>query len=123
MIKVNDIRIGNLITYKNRANGDTQMPVEVGDLFRIEQEPNGYDPIPLTEEWILKFGFDFVSNRSLWKLFNCPFYIEYIIAQYRILIRGVTQSVECSEFPELKYVHQLQNLFHALTGQELTIKP
>lgn len=81
-------------------------------------------PAPLTEEWLLKFGFEWEDVESktngetdkmlfkdillmkrhhndLWAA--CPY--GYLISPHRTL-----------------YVHQLQNLYFALTGEELTIK-
>ena len=77
------------------------------------------EPIPLTEEWLLKFGFikrneyefDFWQN-SMWKL------KEYKKKKYYILFH-CSDEVDCTL---IKYVHQLQNLYFALTGEELQIK-
>jgi hypothetical protein len=72
-------------------------------------------PIPLTEEWLLKFGFSEMlygwwSNKIfLTKDENGGIWFYY---------NGTTQT----EAFELKSVQQLQNLYFALTGEELTIK-
>ncbi|WP_027380827.1 hypothetical protein [Chryseobacterium daeguense] len=81
---------------------------------------------PLTEEWLLKFGFtnddneswfwsfDFNEKQETFKLFQLtaggnPF--------------GLWGIVGCSQLiKKIEYVHQLQNLFFALTGEELTLK-
>jgi hypothetical protein len=80
------------------------------------------EPIPLTEEWLLKFGFDNINSReygikcgSCWMSLNNP------------KDMGEWQDYYCwtydrFKFIELKYVHQLQNLYFALTGNELEIK-
>ena len=67
-------------------------------------------PIPLTEEWLLKFGFEITDNFQTKDRFQTHkqdgiFWFEY---GYIVV--------------ELNYVHQLQNLYFALTGEELTIK-
>jgi hypothetical protein len=72
-------------------------------------------PIPLTEEWLLKFGFESdgiewwngVLSLGIYKdgLYYCP-----------------TEDIHYRLGKEFKYVHQLQNLHHALTDEELTIK-
>jgi hypothetical protein len=58
-------------------------------------------PIPLTQEWLMKFGFDEKEPVliSSWKF--SPF-CETIITK-------------------CEYVHQLQNLYFALTGKELVV--
>ena len=69
--------------------------------------------IPLTEEWLLKFGIQgwfgnnrFQIQRTTDKLFEVMAWKNGI---YFWLCH-------------LEYVHQLQNLYHALTGEELEIK-
>ena len=69
-----------------------------------------YQAIPLTEEWLVRFGFDYLDLR-FWSSKLCihlkdnEFYVLY--EQGRLFIQ---------------YVHQLQNLYFALTGEELEIK-
>lgn len=74
-------------------------------------------PIPLTKEWLLKFGFE----QQKWG--------DFILTYYRkgnILYSLSDGNVELNEpnicLTQLKHVHQLQNLYFALTGEELTIK-
>jgi hypothetical protein len=76
------------------------------------------DPIPLTEEWLLKFGFEIKEvgygchanypDFHLWLDIDCDYW-AFIIEE----------NGKCIE---LKYVHQLQNLYFALYGNELEIK-
>lgn len=55
-MKANELRIGN---YVHRQSG--KMVVNRDDVYKIEnvnlQSALKYEPIPLTEEWLLKFGF------------------------------------------------------------------
>ena len=71
---------------------------------------SSFQGIPLTEEWLLKFGF---LNGVLTITHNQIQFTDHAI------VRGMTGAVH---FNECKYVHQLQNLYFALTGQELTIE-
>jgi hypothetical protein len=71
-------------------------------------------PIPLTEEWLLKFGF-----------VKTP--LTYDKDKLCISIRGVQYDKGRTYFNswtilehQPEYVHQLQNLYFALTGEELT---
>jgi len=71
-------------------------------------------PIPLTEEWLLKFGFEKNLKDLSWSLPNrvpLTFYFD-----------GERLSVKFYQGNEKRYVHQLQNLYFALTNEELTIK-
>lgn len=65
-------------------------------------------PIPLTEQWLLKFG---LSNRKIW-----------VFEIFGDNHRGFHISSEGGEWLFIKYVHQLQNLYFALTGEELKVK-
>jgi hypothetical protein len=74
-------------------------------------------PIPLTEDWLMKFGF--TQHLSCeWVHQGCCIVFEF------------KSTVECSlneigqaiDLDTIKYVHQLQNLYHALTGEELPTK-
>jgi len=79
-----------------------------------------YSPVELTEEWLLKFGFKKVQedkygchyeNEECWIYLNHNgFDLELITGDERFnLLRTY------------KYVHQLQNLYFAITGKELVI--
>ncbi len=72
-----------------------------------------YEPIPITEEWLLKF--DFVSN---------PYQDRYEKSLIHIecdKTRGKTE-LWIEGMSHIKYVHQLQNLYYAMRGEELTLK-
>lgn len=77
-------------------------------------------PIPLTEEWLVRFGFRFVErdyegyNQFIKDSFESIYITEKNEFRY--------SSYKPCGYTDLKYVHQLQNLYFALTGEELTIK-
>lgn len=76
-------------------------------------------PIPLTEEWLLKFGFEKQENN--WKrLCICN---DWTYIYWERLV-GIELSVNKHSVmqPHIKSVHQLQNLYFALTQEELTLK-
>lgn len=112
-MKSTELRIGNKIH---------QFGIEIfvtgGTLEKLaEIEADGkicidLTPIPLTEEWLVEFGYI--------KSGNLRFTAKGIIDLYAYK-NNVTCSVNDVEI-RLKYVHQLQNLFFALTGTELEVK-
>lgn len=123
MIKANELRIGNFLKYKN-INDLAIVEIIHKQHFDCRDEygiltPNGsYKPIPLTEEWLLKFGFK--------KIKNTPWYREYRINKKNIVSfdkddKEYSYFNLSSRLCTLKYVHQLQNLYFALTGAELTV--
>jgi len=106
---------GNLV-YENRPEGKKIIQVETISKFLINGIGiSAIEPIPLTEEWLLRFGFEKELDGFYRK--NKSGIIEFCFYDNGIL--ATTQSVCLSHF---KYVHQLQNLYFSLTNNELTIK-
>ncbi len=104
-MKASELRIGNLVNYCNKIS------VLNAELFlQLLKYTTPFEPIPLTEEWLLKFGFEHLgSSRFDFKRFT---YYLYDGSFYN----------QSSRLSTIKYVHQLQNLYFALTNEELTIK-
>ena len=78
-------------------------------------------PILLTEEWLLKFGF--IDND--WAFINNGLELSWSIRRCESGERSCFYLSD--KFPEdfqirVEYVHTLQNLYFALTGEELTIE-
>lgn len=115
-MKANELRIGNLVYETiNRSN---EKVVEISSLSdgHIAWRPGrntGHHahikPIPLTEEWLEKFGFDDDNKRGVFRWIVNP------------RIKGYYFFLHDRHIKTLEYVHQLQNLYFALIGEELTI--
>jgi hypothetical protein len=86
---------------------------------------NSMNPIPLTEEWLLKMGFD-ISNSSGYNIKNNGIEIDIWFNDDGLINDIQISSTNISgAYPNIKhfqYVHQLQNLYFALTNEELTMK-
>lgn len=108
-----------------------------GGLWFIKYEE--LTPIELTEEWLLKLGFTQTTDNGEVKSYQLYIKEENWFFQYDIIQRrnkeywsgivfklyadgGYDDSGELDLVEKIKYVHQLQNIFFALTGEELTIK-
>tara|TARA_R110000772_G_scaffold248916_1_gene363070 strand:+ start:300 stop:659 length:360 start_codon:yes stop_codon:yes gene_type:complete len=116
MIQVNELRIGNWVKYQFH---DRLKKVKIcSNDFKILDDKNTndykerYSPIPLTEQWLIDFG------AKEWK------HIRYKTFKLGILMIGSTDNMKSFEIVDLymkpiKYVHQLQNLYFSLTGEEL----
>ena len=77
-----------------------------------------FNPIPLTEEWLLKFGF----ITTQWDNFD-SYRLEIGNNDYAIVIYSDGKcEVGDVIITKINYVHQLQNLYFALLGEELTFK-
>lgn len=117
VLKQNDCRYGNYIIY---GGSITQLnEKEMCHFFRF---PETYKPIPLTEEWLLKFGFKKDIIVDLYRLHNQFGSIIYYPstsaekAKINFMLTGA-----CFMNNTITNVHQLQNLYFALTGRELTV--
>jgi hypothetical protein len=114
-----ELRIGNFI-----ENTDSQMAsymVVNADVIK-QNELKMYaslEPIPLTEEWLLKFGFEESMSWTYVIELQGNLKLVYYLGEKGWSIGFKTYS----DFSNLEYVHQLQNLYFALTGEELTLKP
>lgn len=84
-------------------------------------------PIPITEEWLLKFGFFkmITKDGGYIKPINSTFSIDsddFLFDLKHKQYIFYTLDLLTYHGKEINYVHELQNLYYALTGEELTIK-
>lgn len=81
--------------------------------------------IPLTEEILLKLGFEKREHKSFFKGKEL-IYFTFTSNKYGFLIWNTIQNkwwvLGKISISQPIYVHQLQNLYFALTGEELTFK-
>lgn len=87
---------------------------------KIDSKSFHFKPIPLTEEWLLKFGFKKRKNRHLFHWENKIVISEYKDEFENFFYPKTGYDIRFSN--EIKYVHQLQNLYFALTGTHLKLK-
>ena len=86
--------------------------------YNIEKDPESYDPIPLTEEWLINFGFEKIkSSYKEADIYDFVNRIYFDMANQSLKFNGISFL---SIIPE--HVHTLQNLYFALTGQQLKLK-
>jgi hypothetical protein len=112
-MEANELRIGNFIQYDG-----LQRPSKVSIIdTTVTSTRTKAKPIPLTEEWLLNFGFEKDERNEYWFWKNC---ISVSVLGYIELLSFNKQSFKTNL--KLDYVHQLQNLYFALIGEELTIK-
>lgn len=125
MIQSNNLRTGNLVLRKNKFDRQFRETVIVGQMiWQAEREPDEFEPIPLTAEWLERFGFK-EERRDSWGIYD---EFGFSIPDFEIERNNSGElrlSVNVGEYhigKPIEYVHQLQNLYFALTGQELVIK-
>jgi hypothetical protein len=128
VIQPQELRIGNLVFYQNevyeiKALGSHEANLGDGKGTHPYGSISG---IPLTGEWLLKFGFE--RDESV-RVENGILTLDLTKSDSPIhdfVWRNNTFGASGSEFhydmPQIKYVHQLQNLYFTLTGEDLTIR-
>lgn len=115
-----ELRLGNLI-YKCYPDGKEIVSVEsISKYFINGLGISAIEPIPITEELLLKIGFEVIYRSKFtlrldhkenfkfgagWNLVNGHFHIRFIGEQ----------------FTNIKHVHELQNLYFSITGLELQL--
>ena len=125
MIQANELRIGNLVNF-----GDSTLIVDINVLKDLDvYNQHKIEPIPLTEEWLVKLGFEKRKDKTpkialdivcVWN--KKQFFFFYESKNNLIAIDFLNSDYFGTKTTEIQYVHQLQNLYFALTGEELTIK-
>ena len=143
-MNANELRIGNYVfSAEDNKTGEVLQIDSSGIIFANKngnrwQDLKNIQPISLTEEILLKCGFEKVKNKDKEDLRE---YIGHTAQKARYAIfdtdifitkvdkRGLLwRGIECDfmvlfyhKSIPIKYLHQLQNLYFALTGQELEI--
>jgi hypothetical protein len=123
-MKASELRIGNLILLSYATSGIFRITEIAKDRCMFYDDLNKFSsgtilpyiqPIPFTEEWLLKFGAisNFYKDR-----YELPVKNEFIFIDCD---QSRTPNLWMAKYPHIKHVHQLQNLFHAITGEELTL--
>jgi hypothetical protein len=75
-------------------------------------------PIPITPEWLVRFGFK--GQKGLFETYYELADFEYHSGDKKFGISYGEDNLYC--IYDIQYIHQLQNIYFALTGQELTVK-
>jgi hypothetical protein len=116
----NEFRLGNIVYFVSEEHVvvvegvSSRLRPDCGHFelsgISVPQKGIHIKPVPLTEEWLVRFGFEELTSIKWRKgnlvLTNFGHRIDWVVTDDF----GVN----------LKYVHQLQNLYFALTGEELS---
>lgn len=126
MIDPKELRLGN---WYNRKHGKGWTPTVIteeiiGGIFSAELRYalEDFEPIPITYELLLQLGFiDPAKNGwgcriSVNSSDEICWYLQDGGVRYQTKLSGFTRELN------IKYIHQLQNAYYVLTGEELTVK-
>jgi hypothetical protein len=128
MTKSNELRIGNWV-----LNYGQYVCVEADDIVDCHHQPESYDPIPLTPEILEKAGFkknywnnSFYPGRFSLSLFEMHNYkgdafFEYDSIDNILMLLSSDGGDTSTVIEKIQFLHQLQNLYFAITGEELEI--
>lgn len=128
MIKANELRIGNILHHEDNENiGIVECIYQMDDVWFLEWEQlsdrskggswhlTEFCPIPLTPEWLERCGFTkgdaYDITHNLERGEEYYWYNDRLIWYHRLKNKRVD---EC--YDHIKHLHQLQNLYFALTG-------
>jgi len=134
MIEANELRIGNATSKGIIVNMlESGVHLGLGKCYGYSE----LEPIKLTEEILLKCGCNFLNRYSdniLIRENNCIHVpkrtflsFSYVDGLFELWTKfsedddEKEDDVHVLEIPNIKNLHQFQNLYFALTGEELTI--
>ena len=112
-LKSNEIRVGNNVLFNKEI---IKLDGSLFAMYLQNELGMPFYPIPLTEEWLIKLGFK--KNNYWFKNDN--------MLRFGLIDNQLHCSIGNDEsgflYNRINYVHQLQNLYFALTGEQLEFK-
>lgn len=119
MIKANELRIGNWVTVKGVFEKAIHIRLRKHD---FNKDFNDFYPIPLTEEILLKCGFEnYQTDKS--NVFKGEGFLITFVKEGRFKGKRYLKyhCVTFEDFGKIQYLHQLQNLYWCLCGKEVEV--
>lgn len=123
-MKVSELRLGNYILHNGEVMPVVQIERRYKTIFRLNDLDvderiieDHFRPIPITPEWLERLGWQVVDQGSgayYWLEKQCWFHIHSSAD-------GTLYANFNNNAIPINSLHQLQNLYFALTGEELTI--
>lgn len=135
-MKAEELRIGNLLVLSDTGESftvtgmmlDSHGPKIYGQTYSGEYcspRDNQCKPVILTEQWLLRAGFVKQINKGFVTFHNYVCMTDLYLREsfkggyyFGFIING--RHYEFNDATNYEYVHQLQNLYFALTSEELT---
>ena len=116
MVNANELRIGNWLEYHLYGEKCVQQIDQFDFEFISEGILRCANPIQLSKDWLIKFGFLKIADLNNSYVFPSQEFGYTIIGNDKggwFMMFFNTIKIE--------YVHQIQNIYFAITGQELTL--
>ena len=145
-MKARELKIGNYV-YTGTDEDDNPVPCKITalDKFNVywdgnKTSVNFIEPIPITPEWLEKMGFSYLKVEGITRIGDDfqGYADEGDTHNWTLKVKANERTegfafeiVKWGDGPytfvnqwlriRVKYLHDIQNIFHALTGQELNI--
>ena len=116
-MKPTELRIGNYVNYifKTLSIDAPEYKIKNGADIQLHQSNNLYKPIPLTDQWLKDLGLETKDNdEHMWFIMGYAVY-EFLFDGKFLYYASNTPGINT----KIEYVHHFQNLYFALTGEEL----
>ena len=96
------------------------------DSMEVEFDYSQIEPIELTKEWLKKAGFDEATHEGNDVMIYSKSEWNFVLEYYNFQVKSESSWFLVQYLGQLEikiqFIHQLQNLYFALTNKELTIK-
>jgi len=129
-MKANELRIGNWIEHNQYPNDTVIIRIEDGKHIDEAIRLNA-NPLPLTEEWLIKFGFTLNKEDNYYFIQNPDGGIhsikylekdEFLNEESGWAYFTDDSDAACHRLCIINYIHELQNLYFAINKTELEVK-
>lgn len=125
-MEASELRLNNLLMYEDSIvpiigmeNNDESVIVKINSLTSVDYKK--LKPIALTAEWFSRLGFKEAYRSKSRVRFDLPNYCRY---DFDLDSNKILQGfLFFGNYIKCNYLHQLQNIYFTLTGEELKIKP
>jgi hypothetical protein len=118
MMKANELRIGNVVETRSNKRGWIRYEITGLNIYQLSAYSENFEkdvrPIPITDDLLLECGFfQDADNRLSVILLKIGLLLMLMIVVFELLTVGcLGKSIT---------LHELQNLYFTLTGEELKI--
>lgn len=121
MIQANELRCGNKVIWRNVLFTVDADFIERAELCKWQDRdgtPCHPERIPLSPEVLEACGFEKNDWTDSGKFVYEGWALEFVMIDKEYRLDG-----NDGQYRPLKYLHEMQNLYHALTGTELQVDP
>lgn len=136
---VHELRVGNYIQLYRKPINKAKTFYKIAEIWLREGEyyiggedgfqcnaDTGIEPIPLTEEILMKCGFEFFKYHNINTVWEKEDFNFFLAKHGETWVMGHFDNESCSSVSyfahgNIQFLHQLQNLYWSICGEELKI--